>query len=144
MAKIPITVMGFRCDRCGHEWVPRTDSEREPRVCPKCHSAWWNKLPKPTPRVTEAEIANVVEIILRERSNYAASIAELIKEIPNRIDLSAEDLAQSPTRPNEPMWHQRVRNIRSHKDSPGNAIHEGRLIAIRGGYALPEVRRKGR
>jgi|HubBroStandDraft_1064217.scaffolds.fasta_scaffold783636_1 hypothetical protein len=144
MARVPITVMGFKCERCGHEWVPRSESDVEPRVCPKCHSAWWNKPPKPTPRVTEAEIADVVEKILRERPDHAASIAELIKEIPNRIDLPAEDLAQSPTRPNEPMWHQRVRNIRSHKHSPGNAIHDGRLIAIRGGYALPELRSKGR
>lgn len=41
MAKVPITVMGFRCDRCSHEWVPR-ESERESKVCPKCKSAWWN------------------------------------------------------------------------------------------------------
>ncbi len=42
MGKLEITVMGFRCDRCGHEWVPR-DSESEPRVCPKCKSPYWNK-----------------------------------------------------------------------------------------------------
>lgn len=34
--------MGYRCERCGHEWVPR-DFETEPRVCPKCKSAYWNK-----------------------------------------------------------------------------------------------------
>ncbi len=43
MARIPITVMGFRCDRCGHEWIPRGGLDEEPRVCPKCHSAWWNQ-----------------------------------------------------------------------------------------------------
>jgi len=42
MARVPITVMGFKCDRCEHEWVPRGDTEQEPRVCPKCKSAWWN------------------------------------------------------------------------------------------------------
>lgn len=42
MAKVPITVMGFRCERCGHEWVPR-ESDSEPRVCPKCKSPYWNK-----------------------------------------------------------------------------------------------------
>lgn len=42
MARVPITVMGFRCDRCGHEWIPRGGSEEEPRLCPKCHSAYWN------------------------------------------------------------------------------------------------------
>jgi hypothetical protein len=54
-------------------------------------------------RITEAEIADIVEEILRERPNGEATIAQLIDEIPNRVVLSAEDLAQSPTRPNEPM-----------------------------------------
>jgi DNA-directed RNA polymerase subunit RPC12/RpoP len=42
MAKVPITMMGYRCERCGHEWVPR-DFDNEPRVCPKCKSAYWDK-----------------------------------------------------------------------------------------------------
>jgi hypothetical protein len=136
MARVQITVMGFKCERCSHEWVPRNESNGEPRVCPKCHSPWWDKPAKPTADITEAEIADVVEAILRERPDHKATIAELIKEIPERIELSATDLAQSPTRPNEPLWHQRVRNIRSHKHSRGNAIHDGRLIAIPGGFAL--------
>jgi len=47
MARVPITVMGFRCDRCGHEWIPRGGVEEEPRVCPKCHSGLWNQPQKP-------------------------------------------------------------------------------------------------
>ena len=43
MARVPITVMGYRCERCGHEWIPRGPAEEEPRVCPKCRSPWWNK-----------------------------------------------------------------------------------------------------
>lgn len=42
MVRVPITVMGFRCERCGHEWIPRGGIEQEPRVCPNCRSAWWN------------------------------------------------------------------------------------------------------
>lgn len=38
MAKI--TLEGFRCERCKHEWVAR--GEEEPRVCPKCKSPYWN------------------------------------------------------------------------------------------------------
>ena len=84
-------------------------------------------------RITEAEIADIVEIILSERPNGEATIAELVDEIPNRVQLSAEDLASSPTRPGEALWEQQVRNITSHKASPGNAIHDGRLIAVPGG-----------
>jgi hypothetical protein len=46
MALVPITVLGFRCERCAHEWVPRGGTEEEPRVCPKCRSPWWNRPPK--------------------------------------------------------------------------------------------------
>ena len=41
MAKVPITVMGYRCERCEHEWIPR-NLDREPRVCPRCKSPYWN------------------------------------------------------------------------------------------------------
>jgi hypothetical protein len=88
-------------------------------------------------RVTEAEVAEAVEAILLDRSSGRATIKELVVEIPNRISLSADDLAQSQTRPNEALWEQQVRNITSHKASPGNAIYEGKLIAIPGGFALP-------
>ena len=86
-------------------------------------------------RITEAEIAEIVVTILEEGTGEA-TIAELIAEIPNRVKLSAEDLAPSPTRPGEAMWEQQVRNITSHKDSPGNAIHDGKLVAIPGGLGL--------
>ena len=43
MARVPITIMGYRCERCGHEWIPRVDPDEEPRVCPKCRSPYWSK-----------------------------------------------------------------------------------------------------
>ena len=88
-------------------------------------------------RVTEAEVAQAVVDFLEDRSSGRASIQEIIAERPNYIILSAEDLAPSPTRKNEALWEQQVRNITSHKASPGNAIFEGKLIAIPGGLALP-------
>ena len=39
---VEIRLVGFRCERCGHEWVPK-DINQEPRVCPKCKSPYWNK-----------------------------------------------------------------------------------------------------
>ena len=50
-----VTLEGFRCERCEHEWVPR-DKGQEPTVCPKCKSPYWNKprkseeAPKPVRR----------------------------------------------------------------------------------------------
>jgi hypothetical protein len=91
-------------------------------------------------RITEAEIADIVIEYLSEKTNGEATIAELVKEIPNRVQLSEDDLRQSPTRPNEAWWEQKVRNITSHKASPGNAIHDGKLVAVSGGLALPVKR----
>lgn len=42
MGKIKITKEGFKCERCGHEWIPY-DTKQEPTVCPKCKSPYWNK-----------------------------------------------------------------------------------------------------
>jgi predicted nucleic acid-binding Zn-ribbon protein len=41
LARVPITVLGYRCGRCGHEWVPR-DVEKPPKGCPKCRSPHWD------------------------------------------------------------------------------------------------------
>ena len=87
-------------------------------------------------RITEFEIADIVVAILEDSPTTEATIAELVAEIPNRVVLSAEDLAPSPTRRSEAIWEQQVRNIASHKDSPGNAIHDGKLVSIPGGLAL--------
>ena len=40
--RVPITVMGYRCERCAHEWIPK-DIEREPATCPKCKSPYWDR-----------------------------------------------------------------------------------------------------
>lgn len=38
MAKVQL--WGYRCERCGHEWLPRKGEE--PKVCPRCKSPYWN------------------------------------------------------------------------------------------------------
>jgi hypothetical protein len=42
MPRVRIEVEGFRCARCGHEWVPRRRTE-DPRVCPRCKSPYWDR-----------------------------------------------------------------------------------------------------
>ena len=41
MAKIKIDA--YKCERCGHVWMPRATSKEEPKVCPKCKSPYWNR-----------------------------------------------------------------------------------------------------
>jgi len=40
MAKVKLS--GYRCERCGHEWLPR-EKRRDPTVCPKCKSPYWDR-----------------------------------------------------------------------------------------------------
>ncbi len=39
-----VKLSGYRCERCEHEWFPR--NRKEPLVCPKCKSPYWNKQKK--------------------------------------------------------------------------------------------------
>ena len=42
MTRVKMTVWGWRCERCGHDWLPREQGKPEPKVCPKCKSPYWN------------------------------------------------------------------------------------------------------
>jgi len=44
MARITITIDGFKCERCGHEWIARI--KEDPVICPKCKSPYWNRAKK--------------------------------------------------------------------------------------------------
>ena len=66
MARVPITVMGFRCDVCGHEWTPRSgSSDEEPKVCPACHSVRWNRADK-KPRSSYSDFSSKIAKVLRD------------------------------------------------------------------------------
>jgi Zn-finger nucleic acid-binding protein len=52
-----VKVDAFRCDRCGHVWLPKELLEKLdeldkhlPKVCPKCKNPYWN-----TPRKVAKE-----------------------------------------------------------------------------------------
>jgi rubrerythrin len=40
VAKVLITKAGWRCERCGYEWIPKRP-DFAPEVCPKCKSPYW-------------------------------------------------------------------------------------------------------
>lgn len=96
---------------------------------------------KPVNRVTENEVAEAVLRVLAERPNGVADIATLIRDVPKFLNLSAEDRAPSPTRNGEELWEQQVRNITSHKASPGNYVCEGYLEIIKGGLKITDAGR---
>ena len=66
MGRVPITVMGYRCERCGHEWFPRNDKQ-EPKVCPRCKSPYWNSARKQAPMSYE-EFCDKIKTVLKSSS----------------------------------------------------------------------------
>lgn len=79
-------------------------------------------------RVTEAEMASAVREVLKRRPNQSATFAELRDIIPDHIQLSRADRAESTSRPGEQVWEQILRNIIAHK-------REG-FVGISGGIKL--------
>jgi hypothetical protein len=86
MARVPITVMGFRCERCSHEWIPR-DAEQEPSVCPKCKSPYWNRpRKKPVSMMTYEAFRDEIQRTLERGSltwTEIRTIAKLPQKFPN-------------------------------------------------------------
>lgn len=76
---------------------------------------------------SEREISAAVIRIAAKQKNGLATFKRIYAELPNEITLSASDKLPSSTRNGEPMWHQIVRNIKSHDNTEGNAIFEGLL-----------------
>jgi hypothetical protein len=56
MAKIKLQIWGYRCERCGHEWIPH---DQTPRICPKCKSPYWDR-PRKSENPTDAVLQNIV------------------------------------------------------------------------------------
>ncbi len=89
MPRVPITVMGWKCERCGHEWIPRQDGEHEPEVCPGCKSPYWNKPRRhQAPMLTYAAFRDAVRGTLKGATEPLTwteirTIAKLPEKFPN-------------------------------------------------------------
>jgi len=85
MARIPITIMGYKCERCNHEWVPNSD--KEPKACPKCHSPHWDTPCKATPVLTYEEFRDKIGDTLKKKGSLTwteiRTAAKLPQAFPN-------------------------------------------------------------
>jgi hypothetical protein len=90
----------------------------------------------------EERISRGVLRIAAAHPKGLASFGRCRNEIPNIVNLTAADLAPSQTRPGEPMWHQIVRNIKSHDSEENNYIALGYLVHVpRVGYRITNTGR---
>jgi len=75
--KKPLAFATFICLRCGHGWMPR--QSKEPKVCPKCNSAYWNKPKwKRVKRWPTANRATSTNIAGRRQANGATANLEAL------------------------------------------------------------------
>lgn len=79
------------------------------------------------PRVTENDVALAVLQIAASQPNDICTFNRARAEVPKYVNFAAADLRCSVTRRREPMWHQLIRNIKSHYTAEGNFIAEGYL-----------------
>jgi len=84
-------------------------------------------MPLQNDRVTEHEVAAAVLRYLSDYHGGEATIHEIVEALPGYLELSDADRQPSETRANEELWEQQVRNIVSHRNTPGNAINDGLL-----------------
>jgi hypothetical protein len=86
---------------------------------------------------SEEKIGLAVMQIAAQQINKTATFVRSRIEIPNLVKLNASELAISGPRHPEPMWHQIVRNIKSHHGLYGNFIDRGWLEHVsRVGYKI--------
>ena len=86
---------------------------------------------------SEHDIALAAMKFLKTQPKLTATTSAVKKNIPNFIQLTDDDRAQSETRENEELWQQIVGNIVSHRrDSPENAINRGWIDYDGGNWTL--------
>ncbi len=87
MGRVPITIMGYKCERCGHEWIPN-DAEKEPKVCPKCKSPYWNIPKKETTAMSYEQFRDRIKTVLESSEKPLTwteirTTAQLAQKFPN-------------------------------------------------------------
>lgn len=109
MPRVPITVMGCRCERCCHEWIPR-DAKQQPAVCPKCKSAYWDRPRRKAP-------ASVPSY-----EDFRNKIRKTLKQAGPLTWTEIRTFAKLPEKFPDHKWVQRLENdirLRRKKDAHG-------------------------
>jgi len=92
-------------------------------------------------RSTENEIAMAVLKYLAKTPKGYAEVATIIRNLTYTYPFTEADKKTSPSRDNEWVWEQQVRNITSHAGAEGNFITEGYLTHYDGGLEITDAGR---
>lgn len=108
MGRVPITLMGFRCERCEHEWIPK-GAESEPKTCPKCRSPYWDRPRKKGAMMTYEEFKDTIERTLRKDRELTWTEIRTKAKLPQKW-------------PNNQWVHRLERDIGLERPHDGNTI----------------------
>jgi hypothetical protein len=93
------------------------------------------KLDRPAAdRLQESEARMLALKIAAKSKNHYATMHDIRRELPKLYPLSSSDMRKSPTRPNEQLWQQIVRNVVSHEGAATSLFRRG--LAIREGPGI--------
>jgi len=90
---------------------------------------------------SESQIVVPVLEVLNGSLVGELSTTEVRLEVRNRVSLDAEDLRPLQNR-NDQCFDQTVRNLKSHKEVPGNPFFEGLLEDIPRGFRITAAGRR--
>jgi hypothetical protein len=90
---------------------------------------------------TESELVLPVMRVLGDAPNGLLPTGEVRQRVKANLRLTAEDLRPLANRSDRRI-DQLIRNLKSHRNVPGNPFHEGLLRDVHRGYALTELGRR--
>lgn len=112
MARVPITVMGFQCERCHHEWIPNEGISSEPLVCPACGNSNWNEPDKKKKKMPYEIFRSRISEVLRQAGRPLTwteirTIATLPQAFPNNqwVHRMEQDIGLIRTRESDGSVH---------------------------------------
>lgn len=90
---------------------------------------------------TENDLVLPVLRVLGDAPNGVLPTQEVRQRVKATLRLTTEDLRPLANRPDSRI-DQMIRNLKSHRNVPGNPFHEGLLRDVHRGYALTELGRR--
>ena len=93
---------------------------------------------KKADRISESDLTIPALLVVRDQPTGQLSTTKLIAELRKAMKLSPGDEEMLEGRQDD-HFSQIVRNIKSHKGTPGNLLTEGFLENIRGGFKITEA-----
>lgn len=79
--------------------------------------------------ISETNLIDYLKVLLEVEKSI--SLQNFIKRVGQAFNLTDDDKKKSATRPNEMMYEQRCRNLKSHNSFPDNILYENQTFKLK-------------